>query len=77
MNQMQSVRWRIQMVAGLPQFHPPAGPLEPINGLALRQMSDEDLEWMIAMTRDRDAGVCRTIRGALSSKSAGRRERSR
>ena len=52
MNQMQSVRWRIQMVAGLPQFQPPAGLLEPINGLALRHMSDEDLGLMIAMARD-------------------------
>jgi hypothetical protein len=77
MNQTQSVRWRTQMLEGLPQFQPPPGPLEPINCLALRPMSDEDLELMILMTRDRDAGVCRTIRGVLSSKSAGRRERSR
>jgi hypothetical protein len=76
MNQMQSVR-RLGRLEGLPQFQPPPGPLEQINRLALRQMSDEDLELMITMTRDRDSGVCRTIRGTLSSKSAGRRERSR
>jgi hypothetical protein len=69
--QTQSVRRRIQMLEGLPQFQPPPGPLEPINRLALRQMSDEDLELMITMTRDRDAGVCRTIRGALSAKGSG------
>jgi hypothetical protein len=28
MNQTQSVRWRIQMLEGLPRFQPPPGPLE-------------------------------------------------
>jgi hypothetical protein len=78
MNQTQSVRRRIQKLEGLPQFQPRPRPLEQINRLALRPMSDEDLELMIPTTRDRDAGLCRTIRGALlSSRSAGRRERSR
>jgi hypothetical protein len=76
MKQTQSVR-RLGRLEGLPQFQPPPRPLEQINRLALRQMSNENLELMNTMTRDRDSGVCRTLRGARSSKRAGRRERRR
>jgi hypothetical protein len=58
---MRNVRRRLHMLERLPQFQPPPSPLEQIRSLALRQVSDEDLELMINMTRDRDQGVCRAL----------------
>jgi hypothetical protein len=38
--------------------HPP-DPVDPTKGLALEQISDEELALLIAITKDQEAGVCR------------------
>jgi hypothetical protein len=58
---MKNVRRRLYALEQLPQFQPPKSPLEQIEDRALRQVSDEDLEVMIKMTRDLEAGVRQTI----------------
>ena len=58
---MRSVRRRLDALERLPQLQPPPSSLEQISRLALKQMSDEDLELMINMARDRDRGVRRTL----------------
>jgi hypothetical protein len=58
---MRNVERRLQVLERLPQFQPPPSRLEQIDSLALRQLSDEDLEVMINMTRDLEAGVRTTI----------------
>jgi hypothetical protein len=58
---MKNVRRRLHVLEQLPQFQPPPSRLEQIEDLALRQISDEDLEVMKNMTRDLVAGVRRTI----------------
>jgi hypothetical protein len=58
---MKNVRRRLYALEQLAQFHPPPSPLEQIENGALRQISDEDLEVMIKMTRDLEAGVRQTI----------------
>jgi hypothetical protein len=58
---MKNVRRRLHVLEQLPQFQPPPSPLEQIEDRALRQISDEDLEVMMNMTRDLVAGVRRTI----------------
>jgi hypothetical protein len=58
---MKNVRRRLQVLEQLPQFQPPPSPLEQIEDRALRQISDDDLEVMINMTRDLEAGVRQTI----------------
>jgi hypothetical protein len=58
---MRNVERRLRALERSPQFQPPPSRLEQIEGLALRQLSDEDLEVMINMTRDLEAGVRSTI----------------
>ncbi len=58
---MRNVERRLQVLERLPQFQPPPSLLEQIEGLALRQLSDDDLAVMISMTRDLAAGVRTTI----------------
>lgn len=58
---MRNVERRVQVLERLPQFQPPPSRLEQIENRALRHISDEDLEVMINLTRDLDAGVCQTI----------------
>jgi hypothetical protein len=58
---MNNVRRRLHVLEQLPQFQPPPSPLEQIEDRALRQISNEDLEVMINMTRDLEAGVRQTI----------------
>jgi hypothetical protein len=58
---MRNMRRRLDVLEGLPQFQPAASPIQKIASLALKQMSDEDLQLMVKMARDRDAGVCRTL----------------
>ena len=67
MNQVRNVRRRLDRLERLPQFQPPPSPLEQIRNLALQQMSDEELELMLNMSRNRDRGVCQTL---LSSEVA-------
>jgi hypothetical protein len=61
MNQMQSVRRRLDKLERLRQVHPVRSPLEQIEDVVLRQITDEDLAVMINMTQDRDAGVRRLL----------------
>jgi hypothetical protein len=60
-----NMRQRIQKLErSLPRFESPPkppSPLELIENRALRQISDEDLEVMIKMTCDLEAGVRQTI----------------
>jgi len=58
---MRNVERRLQVLEQLPQFQPPPSRLEQIESLALRQLSDEDLEVMINMTGDLETGVRTTI----------------
>jgi hypothetical protein len=58
---MRNVERRLRVLERLPQFQPPPSRLEQIEGLALRQISDEDLEVLMNMTRDLEAGVRTTI----------------
>ena len=58
---MRNVERRLRVLERSPQFQPPPSRLEQIESLALRQLSDEDLEVMINMTRDLEAGVRTTI----------------
>jgi hypothetical protein len=58
---VKNVRRRLHVLEQLPQFQPPPSPLEQIEDRALRQISDEDLEVLINMTRDLEAGVRRTV----------------
>ncbi len=48
---------RLHRLEQLPQFERPPSPLDQIKSLALQQLSDEDLEVMIVMAREREAGV--------------------
>jgi hypothetical protein len=41
---MQNMRRRLHMLERLPQFQPAPSPLEQIRSLALRRLSDADLE---------------------------------
>jgi hypothetical protein len=58
---IRNLRRRLDTLERLIQFQPLPSLLEQIGNLALRGMSDEDLGLMIAMTRDRDAGVSRAL----------------
>jgi hypothetical protein len=57
---MRNVQRRLNALEQLLQFQPPPSPLQQIWQRALQPMSDADLEQMMTMARDRDAGVCRT-----------------
>jgi hypothetical protein len=58
---MKNVRRRLHVLEQLPQFQPPPSPLGQIEDRALRQISDEDLQVLMNLTRDLVAGVHRTI----------------
>jgi hypothetical protein len=58
---MRNMRWRLRRLESLPQLQPPPSPLEQIESLALRHLSDDDLEVMIIMTRNLQSGVRNTI----------------
>jgi hypothetical protein len=58
----REMRRRLHALEGqLPQFQPPPSPLEQIQTLAMRDVSQEALEQMINMARDRDGGMSRTL----------------
>jgi hypothetical protein len=59
--QMKNALRRLRVLERLPHLQPPPSPFEQIEDRALRQISDEDLEVMIKMTRDLEAGVRQTI----------------
>jgi hypothetical protein len=61
MNQRQSMRRRLQVLERLPQFQPPPSALEQISSLAMKQMSNEDLDVMINLASDRERGVSRVV----------------
>ena len=58
---MRNVHRRLQSLERILQYHPPPTRLEQINDLALRQVSNEDLEIMLLMARDREAGRDRPL----------------
>ena len=58
---MRNVERRLRVLERLPQFQSPPSLVEQIRGLALRQISDEDLAMLKNMTRDLEAGVRTTI----------------
>jgi hypothetical protein len=58
---MKNALRRLRALERSPQFQPPPSLLKQIENRALRQISDEDLEVMIKMTRDLEAGVRQTI----------------
>jgi hypothetical protein len=61
MNQQQSMRRRLEILERLPPSQPPPSPLEQISSLAQQQMSDEDLELMIHISRERARGASRIL----------------
>jgi hypothetical protein len=52
---MQNMRRRLQMLERLPQFQPRPSPLEQIKSLALRSLSEQDLELLRAMSAEKAA----------------------
>jgi hypothetical protein len=68
---MRNMRRRLDALEHLLQFQPPPSPLQQIGQLALQLMSDADLEQMMTMARNRDAGVCRTPSESESAVMAG------
>jgi hypothetical protein len=58
---MRNVQQRLQALEQLPQFQPPPSQLEQIEDRAMHHISNEDLEVMITMATDLEAGVDRTI----------------
>jgi len=63
---MRNTQRRLCKLEQLPQFQPPQGVLDEINSLALRHLSDDDLEVMITMTSDLQRGV----RSAISERES-------
>jgi hypothetical protein len=64
---MRNMRRRLHKLEQLPQFQPPPSPIQEIERLAVRRLSDEELEVMINMTRDLEAGVRQAISEAESA----------
>jgi hypothetical protein len=58
---MRNFERRLHKLEQLPQVQVPAGPLCQIESQALRHLSDEDLQIMINMTRDVEAGLRQAI----------------
>ena len=67
---MQKLRRRLQLLERLPQFQPAPSALDQAKSLALRQISDEDLETLIIVARDRDRGVSRILSNTESAAMA-------
>jgi hypothetical protein len=58
---MVSLRGRLRRLERSPLFQHRPDPVDPIIGLALRQISDEVLALLISVAIDQDAGVYRTL----------------
>ena len=58
---MLDLRRRLRSLERSPFFQQRPDPIDPIIGLVLRETSDQDLELLIRVVRDRDAGPDRTL----------------
>lgn len=58
---MRDMRKRLYVLEKLPQFQPPPTPLQQIKTRVIQQTSNEDLDLMMIMTRDLEAGMDRTL----------------
>jgi hypothetical protein len=56
---MLNMRRRLRKLERSRSVQPPAA--NPIVALALRQVSDQDLEELISVARDEEAGLCRPL----------------
>ena len=56
---MRNVERRLRLLERSPRYKLPPTPLEQIESLALRQVSDEDLKVMMILSKDREAGMDR------------------
>ena len=56
---MQRLRERLRKLERSPMFERLPDPVDPAVGLALRQVSDEDLALLRKIVSDREVGVCR------------------
>jgi hypothetical protein len=54
---MRNIQPRLSKLERLPQFQPPPGPLEKIEHLAGKKLSDEDLAVLVILDRDMRRGV--------------------
>jgi hypothetical protein len=57
---MLSLRQRLKRLERSPVLQHP--PVDPIVAVVVRQLSDADLELLIGVARDREAGVCQHYR---------------
>ena len=58
---MLRLRQRLRKLERSPRLRRIPDPVDPTIGLALRQISDEDLAMLVAVVSDREASVCRTL----------------
>jgi hypothetical protein len=56
---MVRLRERLRKLERSPMLRRLPDPVDPTTGLALRQISDEDLALLIAIAEDQEAGICR------------------
>ena len=58
---MLNLRRRLRKLERSPFFQHPPHPVDPIVRLVLRETSDKDLELLIRVVSDREAGLCRPL----------------
>ncbi|MGD1097143.1 MAG: hypothetical protein ABSB35_34795 [Bryobacteraceae bacterium] len=58
---MRNIQLRLNKLERLPQFQPPPGPLEKIEHLAAKKLSDKDLDVLLILDRDMRGGVSREM----------------
>ena len=56
---MLRLRERLRRLERSPMLQRLPDPVDPTTGLALQQISDEDLALLIEIAKDQEAGVCR------------------
>jgi hypothetical protein len=67
---MLSLRRRLSKLERSPYFQRPPDSFDPITMLALDQLTDEQLDLLILVVRDREAGLCRTLSYSESTAEA-------
>jgi hypothetical protein len=58
---MKNLQRRLHKLEQMPQFQPPPSPRKQFEERVVRRISNEDLDLMIAMATDAEAGVERTL----------------
>jgi len=58
---MLNLRQRLKRLERSPFFQHPPSPVNPIIHLVLRETSDQDLELLIRVVSDLEAGLCRPL----------------